>query len=185
MKPLVLVGPPTVGKTLIGRMLAHHLFGMFYDTDQEMERIYGASICEFLPREGEPWFRAFEAQVLTALVSRTGFGLDSAVIATGGGIVEHKSNRLELQQRCRTICLFAPVPVLMARMEGDETRPLWSGPGGAERLRERLERRWPLYQEVAEVIVPVYGSPALDAPSLIVSRIIKTLTLKARGTTAW
>lgn len=175
MKPLCLVGAPAVGKSFIGAKLAAHLGGNFFDTDQEMERIEGRPIIDFLPEMGEDRFRAFESQVMVSTMKKVDLDPRS-VVATGAGIVERDLNRLYLQRMSRPVCLFAPLPVLMKRMEGDHSRPLWKRPGGKELLRARLERRLPWYQEVScNRIVSVYGGPILDEPASIVNKILNIL----------
>ena len=56
-KILLLVGMMGVGKTSLGRMLAHRLNLPFVDSDKEIERMTGFSISDLFARYGEAEFR--------------------------------------------------------------------------------------------------------------------------------
>ena len=82
-KPLIiLIGPMGAGKTTIGKLLAQQLGFTFYDSDQEIERVSGASISWIFEKEGEVGFRQRETRVLDKLTQ-----LDHVVLATGGWAV--------------------------------------------------------------------------------------------------
>ena len=61
---IILIGPMGAGKTTIGKLLAQQLGFDFYDTDQEVERLSGASVSWIFEKEGEIGFRARESRVL-------------------------------------------------------------------------------------------------------------------------
>ena len=63
------------GKSSVGRLAAAQLHFRFVDTDEQIERGAGKSISRIFAEEGEPAFRALEAQVGVGVV------LASAVVA--------------------------------------------------------------------------------------------------------
>src|SRR4051812_4615507 len=97
-----LVGLMGAGKTTVGRMLARRLKLRFLDSDQEIERRCGVRVPVIFEIEGEPGFRAREAQAIAELAV-----LDGIVLATGGGVVIAEENRRLLSERGTVIYLCA------------------------------------------------------------------------------
>src|SRR5436190_9304046 len=77
-----LVGMMGAGKTTVGRLLARRLKLRFIDSDHEIEARCGVKIPVIFEIEGEPGFRAREAQAIAELCA-----LEGVVLATGGGAV--------------------------------------------------------------------------------------------------
>src|SRR5579862_8412322 len=75
-----LIGPMGSGKTAVGRYLARALKFPFHDSDAEIERRTGVDIPFIFDKEGETGFRQREREAIESLT-----GLDSIVLATGGG----------------------------------------------------------------------------------------------------
>jgi len=136
------------GKTTIGKRLAKALRKSFIDTDQELERRTGASVALIFDVEGESGFRAREKRIIDELSE-----LDDVVMATGGGAVLDPANRMALSNRGFVVYLHAPVDQLVDRTRRDANRPLLDTDNPGARLREIMEIREPLYQEVADLVV--------------------------------
>lgn len=145
---IFLVGPMGAGKTTIGRRLAKSLRRRFIDSDQEIERRTGASVALIFDVEGEAGFRAREKRIIDELT-----GLDDVVLATGGGAVLAVENRAALSERGFVVYLHAEIDQLVERTRRDANRPLLDTEDPATRLRELMERREPLYREVADLII--------------------------------
>jgi len=94
--PWVLVGPPAVGKTTVGRTLARRFRRTFYDLDELIESQFRVSIPKLFSEGKESYFRLLERQTLEALFKRTKPAL--YVLATGGGTILHRQNRDRLRQ---------------------------------------------------------------------------------------
>lgn len=143
-----LVGMPGSGKSSVGRGLARRLGLDFADADEEIVARTGVSIATIFELEGEEGFRAREAQVLADLCARTG-----QVIATGGGAILRADNRERLRQRGVVVYLHASLDHLRQRTRRDTRRPLLQTGDPAAVLAALLEKREPLYREVADVVV--------------------------------
>ena len=100
---LFLVGMMGAGKSTIGRLLARRMKRPFFDSDHEIERRCGVSVPVIFDIEGEPGFRAREAQVIAELTEREGI-----VLATGGGAVLDAESRRRLATRGTVVYLHAP-----------------------------------------------------------------------------
>lgn len=168
-KPIVLIGPPASGKSTVAKIVAERANMKLIDTDRRIEEhTRSASVGDYLSKVGERTFRATErAMLVDALLYSILTPEKSVIISTGAGIVEDPLNREDMRSHGVPVCLFVPVSALHDRMVGDDTRPLWTGPGGKEALRERWKRRAPMYQETASFIVNATAPPEHVANSVL------------------
>ncbi len=143
------------GKTTVGRKLARRLNCEFVDLDHEIEARTGVSIPTIFEIEGEAGFRQREARVLAELTKSGG-----RVVATGGGVVLDPRNRAAMQRAGLVVYLHAPPELLYARTRHDRNRPLLQVADPLRRITELVERRDPLYREVADVVIEAGGDPA-------------------------
>ena len=145
---LFLVGMMGAGKTTIGRLLARRLKRPFIDSDHEIEQRCGVSVPVIFEIEGEPGFRAREAQMIAELVEREGI-----VLTTGGGAVLDPGTRQRLAARGTVVYLHAPPPDLHERVRHDKNRPLLATADPLARLESLYAERDPLYREIADFVV--------------------------------
>lgn len=161
---IILVGPMGAGKTTIGKLLAHELDLPFKDIDQLVVEKSGASIPWIFDVEGECGFRRREHQVLVDVLQE-----NTAVIATGGGIVTQVENR-ELLKNCNNVVfLYAPVELQFQRTAKDKNRPLLQQDNPRNVLERLMQIREPWYREVANLVVETNR----NKPRNIVNGIIK------------
>jgi shikimate kinase len=155
---LVLVGAMGSGKSTVGRLAAAALRRPFADTDEWVEAAAGASVAEIFAREGEAGFREREAAALRAVLAA-----GEQVVATGGGIVVRAENRAALRAGGAVVVLLWAEPEelwrRLASQAASRPRLLAGDPVGM--LRDDLQRRGPLYREVADVTVA--AASAADA----------------------
>jgi shikimate kinase len=136
------------GKTTIGRRLARDVGLEFLDLDRKIERRNGVAISTIFEIEGEGGFRARETQLLKELSNGA-----AKILATGGGVVLSPLNRARLMAETCVIYLHASPGLLYARTRNDKSRPLIQVPDPLARITELVERRDPLYREVADVVI--------------------------------
>lgn len=145
---VVLVGMMGVGKTTVGRRLAEVLGRPFSDSDLEVEARTGRTVREIFEADGEPAFRAIEAQVLVDALAAP----EPTVIAAAGGVVLDPANREQLGRAGTVVWLRAPVVVLVDRVASGAHRPaVEADPAGT--LQQMEDTRTSLYAEVADVVV--------------------------------
>jgi len=145
---IFLIGPMGAGKTTIGRLLARELKLDFHDTDQEIEERCGAEISWIFDMEGEAGFRVREEKVIADLTQ-----LNKIVLATGGGVVLSEANRRNLHSRGLVIYLVATIKQQLDRTRRDQKRPLLQVDDQEGTLRALMEKRDPLYREIADHMV--------------------------------
>lgn len=145
---IFLVGPMGAGKTTIGKLLAKRLGREFIDCDHYIVAQTGADIPWIFAKEGEEGFRDRETRALEELTA-----MPNIVMATGGGAVGREENRKLLQQGF-VIYLEASVDTQLIRTKKDKNRPLLQNDNPRATLEALYQKRHPLYQEVATIIVP-------------------------------
>ena len=145
---IFLVGPMGAGKTTIGKRLAKRLGREFIDCDHYIVAQTGADIPWIFAKEGEEGFRDRETRALEELTA-----MPNIVMATGGGAVGREENRKLLQQGF-VIYLEASVDTQLIRTKKDKNRPLLQNDNPRATLEALYQKRHPLYQEVATIIVP-------------------------------
>ena len=166
---VVLIGMMATGKTSVGRIVADALARPLFDSDQQIETRTGRTVREIWREDGEPVFRALEAQALAdALGSDT-----PSVVAAAGGVVLAGENRERLAGADATVIWLDAVPATLVQRllaAGDEHRPLLDDDleGTLERMYQ--ERR-PLYEEVADHIVGVDGRSREDVAAEILTLV--------------
>lgn len=145
---IFLVGLMGAGKTTVGRALARRMGKSFVDSDHEIEARTGVKVQTIFEIEGEPGFRAREAQIIDELSAR-----DGIVLGTGGGAVLLAENRAVLSARGFVVYLRAQPRDLWMRTRNDRGRPLLQTADPLERLQQLYKVRDPLYREVADIVV--------------------------------
>ncbi|GLS82174.1 shikimate kinase AroK [Paraferrimonas haliotis] len=145
---IFLVGPMGAGKSTIGRHLAQMLHLEFFDSDQEIEQRTGADIAWVFDVEGEEGFRVREAKVIEDLSEKQGI-----VLATGGGSVESKDVRNCLSARGIVVYLETTIDKQVARTQRDKRRPLLQVDDPRQVLIDLSDKRNPMYEEIADVVV--------------------------------
>jgi shikimate kinase len=162
--PIVLIGPPASGKTKVGKRVAALLSLPLLDTDQVIVAAHG-TIPEIFQTLGEPTFRELEREtVCSALATRQ-------VVSLGGGAVTHPDTRADL--RGHTVVGLTISEEAVAPRLNNRKRPLL--PNGIADWVELVEKRRPLYDEVATWSVDVSHRSTEDVAQEIVS------WLRARG----
>jgi shikimate kinase/3-dehydroquinate synthase len=134
------------------------------EADELMERELGMPIAEAFERHGEDFFRAREAEVVGGLLETA----DGGAIALGGGSVLSERVRAALG---RHIVVWLKVgPAEAWRRVGGGNRPLARDQKDFIAL---LEERTPLYESVADAIVPSgEESLSLDAEERSLKRVL-------------
>ncbi len=147
---LFLCGPPAVGKTTLGRLVAARLKIAFFDLDAAIESRTEMPVEEIWRTRGESHFRAQETAVLRDLVERNKAPL---VVALGGGSLQSEANRDLVSVSGWLVCLRAESETLLAR--GASSRSIVAEQG----LTRLLEERGPVY---ADVHLQLYNGKSLQ-----------------------
>ena len=126
---IYLVGFMAAGKTTVARALAVRLGWRAEDIDELIEARERRTIAEIFQRQGEPYFRTVERDILKLLVP-----LRHAVVATGGGTFMDPENRAAINLDGVSVWLDVAFEELLARLPQDGRRPLAADRAAMERL---------------------------------------------------
>ncbi len=146
-KTVVLVGMMGAGKSAVGNALARNLGVPFLDSDEEIERAASMTVAEIFARDGEPFFRARESEVLARLLSG-----QPCILSTGGGAFLAPDNRAMIARKGVAVWLKADLELLWQRVRHKNTRPLLRTPDPKGTLAALLERRGPVYAEAGVTV---------------------------------
>lgn len=165
-KTVVMVGMMGAGKTAVGRALAARLAVPFLDSDAEIETAANMTVPEIFARDGEPFFREKEAQVIARLLDE-----ERGILSTGGGAFLVDANRAMISARGVSVWLNADLDLLWQRVRHKDTRPLLHTPDPRATLGEIFAARAPIY---ALADVAVRSAPDLSIEAMV-DRVIETL----------
>ena len=118
---IYLVGFMAAGKTTLAQGLARRLGWRAEDVDLMIEARERRTIADIFARDGEPYFRSIERQVIYSLLP-----LRHAIVATGGGTFIDPEIRAAINADGVSVWIDAPFDVLLDRIPADGRRPLAS-----------------------------------------------------------
>jgi shikimate kinase len=149
---IVLVGFMGAGKTTVGRLLSGQVGLPFIDADVAITERAGRPVPQIFEDHGEQAFRVIEHETIAGLLDGP-----PAVLALGGGAVEHPETR-RLLLAVDVVYLHVGYAGAMARVGGDGGRPLLRRPD----LAAVYARRLAAYEAVATRTVPTDGREPAD-----------------------
>jgi shikimate kinase len=164
---VVLIGMMGAGKTTVGARLARALDRPFVDSDVQVETRASRTVREIFETDGEAAYRVLEAEVLAEALAAE----EPSVIAAAGGTILDPNNRRRMREFGTVVFLEAEPDDLVARVGGQDHRPLLRDDPAAA-LREIDRARRALYEETADVVVDV----ATHGPDEVVAEILKLVT---------
>ena len=126
---IYLVGFMAAGKTTVARALADRLGWRAEDIDELIEARERRTVAEIFQKQGEPYFRAAEREILKLLLP-----MRHVVVATGGGTYMDPDNREAIDLDGVSVWLDVAFEHLLARMPQDGRRPLATDRAAMERL---------------------------------------------------
>lgn len=166
-KAIVLIGPPTAGKSSVGELLAKALGVPFADTDALVAQVAGKPVSDIFVDDGETAFRELERGAVTR-------GLDTlkaagGVLALGSGAVLDPDVRRMIGDH---VVLYLEAGFATVAKRAGLDRPRVVVPGNPRgRLRSMLEERRPVYSHLAHLTLPTDDLAAEEAAADLAGRL--------------
>ena len=173
MNNIYLVGFMGTGKTAVGKELAKKKKWQFLDLDDLIELRAKTSIAGIFAKNGEPYFRKLEKQVLKEVAKENKF-----VVACGGGIVIDQENIEIMKQTGSIICLTTSSKAILSRTSGYSHRPLLNVADPQKQIELLLKLRAPYYARADHTI----DTSKLSVQE-VVGKIAKFTSRKAKNKT--
>jgi len=146
---IFLIGYRCTGKTKAGKSISAILNRPFIDTDLKVVEQEGMTISEIVDKKGWDFFRKKETDVLKKVCR-----LDEQVVATGGGIVLNKENRVNMKKNGTVVWLKATFTAVKKRTLLDsktkDFRPSLTSKELDEEIKETLLIRKPYYEKAMD-----------------------------------
>ncbi len=165
-RPIVMIGPMAVGKSVIGSELARALGIEFVDTDQRIVAKHGA-IPRIFSARGEHHFRQLEAravaQVLDAEQPKT------VVLSVGGGAVLDSGTQ-QLLAKTTVVFLRATLETVRERILRTSGRPLLAA-DPVETWSRLAAARGPVYARLADITIDVSNSSVPELVTQLISML--------------
>ncbi len=136
------------GKTTVGKALASLSGFLFMDTDVLIEKHEDQSIQAIFDLKGEAYFRSKESEICSQLSQ-----LDHHIIATGGGIILKKENRISLKKSGYVVYLSSSPETLYHRLLFNKSRPLLQTKNKLDTITKILKKRESFYHSTADTII--------------------------------
>ncbi len=151
---IILCGFMGSGKSTIGGLLAKKMGMSFIDLDRYIEKQENRTISRIFEESGEAYFREKEREASVTLGRKQGL-----VVAAGGGTLTFEENVKAFRENGRIVLLSITPEAVALRLKNDTTRPLLAVPDKLGAIKELFEKRLPLYEKAADIIVDADQSP--------------------------
>lgn len=149
MKNVVLIGYMGSGKSTVGKILREKTGWLLLDSDVEIEKEQNKKISDIFKEQGEDAFRNMESEYLDKLAKMD----ESIILSTGGGMPMRKENADRMKKVGLVIYLRATAETIYGRLKDDTQRPLLQTGDKLTIITEMLERRNPVYESAADIII--------------------------------
>lgn len=133
------------GKSTIAKILAAKTGKKRIDLDREIENEQGCTISSIFDNKGEKYFRETETQTLKKFSEQ-----NNCIIACGGGIVLNPLNIKIMRENGHIIYLERKTTNILKNIDTSK-RPLLKS--GAKNLDSIYEKRKPLYEAAADIVI--------------------------------
>lgn len=162
MDNIVLCGFMGCGKSTVGKNIARKTGKQFLDMDSYIEKKAGMTVSEIFDKYGESGFRDMEHEACKELSK-----MKDLIIASGGGAFTFERNVEVFKGKDTIVLLDVPLNIIKYRLRNDKTRPLLQRPDKDKAMQELYDKRLPLYQSAADIIVSGKNTPIKTAFTVI------------------
>lgn len=151
-KNLFFIGFMGCGKSTMARIISEKTGAVLIEMDETIESQAGLSINEIFEKYGEQYFRDLESQLIEQITQSGG-----AIVSCGGGAILRAENVANMKKNGKVIYFSATPETIFERVRFSTNRPLLNGNMNVEYIAELMEKRLPLYEAAADIIICVDG----------------------------
>ncbi len=179
---IIIAGPKASGKTTIGKCIAGKCALPFFETDEEIMRLYkekkglGCSCRDIAHREGAQGFRDLEREAVRQVA-----GKDWCVIATGGSTLLHAESRRLLRENGLIVLLTAPGFVLWNRAARDGIPAYLVSESPGEEFSARVFTILEVLSPFADVIIDTTSAEWEQLADDVLTGTARELAVRSRA----
>lgn len=162
---LVVVGPMGSGKTTLGKLLAEALNRPFLDSDIQIGEKTGRTGREIAASDGVVELHRLELAVLLDGLTAN----EPVVIAAAASVIDDEMARTNIGESFCVLVTAAPAVLAERASRGPHRRQV--------SRNEHLERRDPVFEEVADVVIDTGVIP----PQVAVDQVLAAMTAASGG----
>lgn len=166
MVNIFLIGFMGTGKSAVGKELTELIGLPFIDTDELIVQTNGMSINDIFSTHGEPYFRDLETDLLKKIAESS----TSAIVATGGGMIERQENREMIHRSGKSIFLDTEWDLIKERLCLSSDRPLARKENDWSLTHELFLKRAPYYEQ-ADIIIKTEEKSAKSVAMEIIEQL--------------
>ena len=162
---IFLIGFMGSGKSTIARLIAKETQKELIEMDETIETEEGCSINQIFQVHGEVYFRDLESQLVERIAKKGG-----SIVSCGGGAVLREENVLKMRENGIIVYLSATPETIYKRVRHSTHRPLLNGNMNVEYITQLMEKRLPMYESAADLVIDVNDKEKLDIVSEILQK---------------
>ena len=164
-KNIFLIGFMGSGKSTIAKFLAKETQKELLEMDETIEAEEGCSINQIFEAHGEEYFRDLESQLVARIAKRGG-----SIVSCGGGAILREANVLKMRENGVIVYLSATPETIYKRVRNSTNRPLLNGNMNVEYIAKLMEKRLPMYEHAADIVIDVNDKEKSDIVVEILQR---------------
>ena len=140
------------GKSTIAKLLSEKLGILQVEMDEMIVQEQGMPITEIFEKYGETHFRDLESELILRIQEAGG-----AVVSCGGGAILRSENVENMKKNGTIVYLSAKPETIYERVKNSTNRPLLNGNMNVEYITQLMNKRLPLYESAADIVIFVDG----------------------------
>lgn len=145
---IFLIGFMGTGKSTVSNIM-NELYDMeIVEMDEIISKRNNMSISKIFETHGEEYFRNEETNLLKEIGEKK-----NVIVSCGGGVALREVNVLEMKKSGKIVLLTADAKTILERVKNSHDRPLLENNKNEEFINSMLEKRKPLYEKAADIIV--------------------------------
>ena len=164
---IFLIGFMGAGKSTVARELVEKLGFPLIEMDEQIVKEQGMPIRAIFETKGEAYFRDLETKLIRSLS-----GQEPTVVSCGGGVAMRQENVDSMKESGKVVFLTATPQTIYGRVKDSGDRPILNGHMNVDYIAGLMEKRRPMYEKAADIVVATDGKTKEEIADEIVQKML-------------
>ena len=164
---IFLIGFMGAGKSTVARELVEKLGFPLIEMDEQIVKEQGMPIRAIFETKGEAYFRDLETKLIRSLG-----GQEPTVVSCGGGVAMRQENVDSMKESGKVVFLTATPQTIYGRVKDSSDRPILNGHMNVDYIAGLMEKRRPMYEKAADIVVATDGKTKEEIAGEIVQKML-------------